>query len=530
VPPERRRASDTMANGPDTFPADGAARLVPVPPLPSPSASRRHGRSALRNVTFLLLLRGLIIAGGMASAMVVPRTMGPATYGRYDLITMLTFLFTMLGSLGMGQVINRQTPQLIAEGATSRLQAIFGNLLALRALSGVTVALLYFLVTRLWLNDLDAVVLGVLSAAVLLRAPTTLCYSLFLGQGRIARWALPEVVRQWGSLAFALPCFLLGGLRGAVIGYLISEGVIFAIGLLGVRGTIALQSLRVDLRAVAPLLRVGLAFYASDLVLSAIERSGAVMLRAVTEDYAQVGIFGVSYQTFMAAVLSTNQIASSFVPLLTVLRSRRRDAELRLWVQRLVKWLAVAAVLIFLGSLTVGQDVVPLVLGRAFAPAYPNLVALAATLLLLPLSHVCSVLALTHDRPSVVFRGAMARLLVFWAAGLPLVMRWGSFGACVAVGFGVAAQATYLVALKWRVVKPAFRRWLGVVGLGLLFAPAFWLRGGPLRNAVLFIVTAGSYLLVLRIGGAISARDLRVVYRALGVTRGTRLKGDEGAP
>lgn len=519
-----------MAHGPDISPASGALGLAQAPSRPSSSLSHRHGRSALRNVTFLLLLRGLIIAGGVATAMLVPRTMGPAIYGRYDLITMLTFLFTMVGGLGMGQVMNRQTPQLVAEGATGRLQAIFGNLLVLRVLSGVAVALLYFLVTRLWLHDLDGVVLLVLSVAVLLRAPAGLCYSLFLGQGRIARWALPEVVRQWGSIAFALPCFLLGGLRGAVAGYLLSESIIFAIGFLGARRTIVPSSLRVDFPAVAPLLRIGLAFYASDLVLSAIERSGAVMLRAVTEDYAQVGMFGVSYQTFMAAVLSTHQIASSFVPLFTVLRARRRDGELRLWVERVVKWLAVAAVLIFLGSLTVGQDVVPLVLGRAYAPAYPNLVALAATLLLVPLGHVCSVLALTHDRPSVVFRGAVARLLVFWAVGLPLVMRWGSFGACVAVGCGIAAQAAYLVALKWRVVGPAFRRWLGLVGLGLLFAPVFWLRGGPVRNAVLFLVVAGGYLSVLRVLGVISARDLRAVYRALGVARAASPKAGEVAP
>ena len=105
----------------------------------------------------------------MTTATLVPRTMGPATYGRYDLITMLTFWFTMLGGLGMGQVMNRQTPQLDAEGATDRLQAIFGNLLVLRVLSSVVVALLYFLVTRLWLRDLDWAVLLVLSVAVLLR-------------------------------------------------------------------------------------------------------------------------------------------------------------------------------------------------------------------------------------------------------------------------------------------------------------------------------------------------------------------------
>jgi O-antigen/teichoic acid export membrane protein len=125
------------------------------------------------------------------------------------------------------------------------------------------VALLYFVSMRLWLRDLEWTVLPVLAAAVLLRGPAGLCYSLFLGQGRIGRWALPEVVRQWGSVAFALPCFLLGGLRGAVCGYLVSETIIFMVGVVGARRTIARPAVRVDLAAAAPFLRIGLAFYAS---------------------------------------------------------------------------------------------------------------------------------------------------------------------------------------------------------------------------------------------------------------------------
>jgi O-antigen/teichoic acid export membrane protein len=501
-----------MANASDISPAPGVGSLPQAG-----SAAHRRARTAIRNVTLLLLVRGLIVTGGVASASLVPRTFGPATYGRYDLITMLTFWFTMLGGLGLGQVVSRQTPQLEAEGATDRLRKLFGNLLSLRVLASVAVAVLYFVSTRLWLHDLDWTVLLVLSVAVMLRGSAGLCYSLFLGQGRIGRWALPEVVRQWGSVAFALPCFLLGGLRGAVVGYLISDTIIFTIGLMGARRTLARPALRLDLRAAAPFLRIGLAFYASELVLSAIERSGAVLIRAVTDDYAQVGLFGVSYQIFGAATLSTFQIASSFVPLLTVLRTKHEEAELRLWVERLVKWLAVVAVLGFLGSLILGRDVVPLVLGRAYSPVFRNLIVLTAALLIMPLTQVCGVLALTHDRPAVLFKAALGKLLFLWGMGVPLVMRWGSFGACVAMGLAIALQAGYFIMKSWAEVGPAFRRWLVVVGIGAGFAPVVWLRASAPVNVALYCGAAGGYLLVLRALGAISAGELRTVYRTLGL-------------
>jgi O-antigen/teichoic acid export membrane protein len=250
-------------------------------------------------------------------------------------------------------------------------------------------------------------------------------------------------------------------------------------------------------------------------VLSAIERSGAVLIRSVTHDYAQVGIFGVSYQIFAAATLSTHQIASSFVPLFTVLRTKHEEAELRLWVERLVKWLAVTAVLGFLGSLILGRDIVPLVLGRAYGPVYRNLMALTAALLFVPLIQVCGVLALTHDRPAVLFKAALGKLLCFWGLGLPLVMHWGGFGACVAMGLATAVQAGYFIAKNAAVVGPAFRRWLMVVVIGAGFAPVVWLRASAPVNVVLYCGAAGGYLLVLRALGAISTGELRAVYRAL---------------
>jgi O-antigen/teichoic acid export membrane protein len=330
---------------------------------------------------------------------------------------------------------------------------------------------------------------------------------------------LPEVVRQWGSVAFALPGYLLGGLRGAVCGFLVSETIIFVVGLLGARRTISWRDLRIDLRAGAPLLTMGVAFYGSELVASAIERSGAVLIRAVTSDYAQVGLFGVSFQIFMAALLSTGQITSSFVPLLTVLRTRGEEAELRSWVERLVKWLAVTATMGLLGSLLLGKDVVPLVLGKAYAQVYWNLVVMSAALLFLPFTHVCALLTLVYDRPGVLFKAALVKLVAFWSLGVVLVIRWGGLGACLAMGVALAAQAAYLLVRHGSLVGPAVRRWLVVVGAGLLFAPLAWLRGSVLLNVGLFAVAVGGWLVVLRVLGVVSARELRTIYRALGSDR-----------
>jgi len=511
-----------MGNAIDISPAPAEGNLAPSP-------AHRRERAAVRNVTLLLLFRGVIMAGGVTSAALVPRTMGPATYGRYDLITMLTFLFSMMGGIGMGQVTSRQTPELEAKGATDKLHSLFGGFLVMRTLSSTTVAILYLIVTRLWLQDLDWTILCLLSVAVLLRGPASLCYSLFLGQGRIGRWALPEVLRQWGSVVCSLPCYLLGGLRGAVFGYLITETVIFTLAFVGARRAMVRHALRLNLREIAPLLRIGVVFWTSELVVSAFDRSGAVLIRSLTSDYAQVGLFGVSFQIFMAAVLSTLQISNSFVPIITVLRSRHEEAELKRWIQRLAKWLAVLAVLGFFGSVLLGREVIPLVLGRAYEAVVPNMIALAAAMLLLPLLHVCSLLCLTHDRPGTLLKAALLKLSFFWVLGIPLVMRWGSLGACMSVCSAFVVQAGYMVFKNRAEVGPAFVRWGIVIVTGLLFVPLAWLRSSPAVNITLFLVAAGGFLLILRGLGVVSTRELGAVYHSLVAARAARRANGGGA-
>jgi O-antigen/teichoic acid export membrane protein len=185
----------------------------------------------------------------------------------------------------------------------------------------------------------------------------------------------------------------------------------------------------------------------------------------------------------------------------------------------------VLTVLGFLGSLLLGRDVIPLVLGRAYGPVVPNMIALATAMLLLPLLHVCSLLSLTHDRPGTLLKAALLRLLFFWALGLPLVIRWGSLGACISICVAFVVQAVYFIIKNREEVGPAFVRWVIVVVAGLLFLPLAWLRSSPGVDVALFFVAAGGFLLVLRGLGVVSTRELAVVYRSLVTARSQRRAG-----
>ena len=74
------------------------------------------------------------------------------------------------------------------------------------------------------------------------------------------------------------------------------------------------------------------------------------------------------------APLAPDQVVLAFAPLLTMLRLEGDVAAARLWLERLLKWLAVGGVTIVAAVVLLGRDLVPFVLGRAYGPAAKELV------------------------------------------------------------------------------------------------------------------------------------------------------------
>ena len=475
--------------------------------------AREH--TAVRNLGLLLILRGLLVAGGVVVAAVVPRLMGPTGYGQVALLVALSFWFTLAASLGFTQVMGRHVPHFGQTGDDKGLRAFFGNLLAIRMAAGLLAAGLYLAATTTWLRDLDAVAMAILAGAVFVRAPAGLFFSFYLGLNQAARWGIADIVRQWGTLAFMLPGYLVSGLRGAALGVLLAELVVLLVGLIGARPFLTWAAIRIDLHGVAPYLRLGLIFYVGDLVLAAFERSGEALVRATCGDYAEVGFFGVAYSAYLTAAVGLPQIALAFAPLLTILRLEGDRVAVRLWIERLLKWQALGSVVMVLAAVLIGRDLVPLVLGSAYRPVAANLILLATGLVALSLTSAANLSALTHDRPAVALVAAVLRLGTFWLLGLSFAGRWGSWGASLAVLGAVVAQAGFFTWRMRKVVGYSLRRWAWVVGLGVIFLPLGLLRSSPAVDAALFgvfVMGYGGLLFSLRL---VTVDELGVMWRAV---------------
>lgn len=474
----------------------------------------------IRNAGLLLVQQGGNFVSGLFFAILVPRLMGPDLYGRYALVTSLALWFVIGSALGFTPILNRYVPQFVLQG--DDLRPFLERLLTLRLLSGGAAAGLYLLLTRLWLHELDPAVLLTLAAFVPLQTLAYFLFAVSLGLNQAARWGMGQLIRGWVSLALLLVGFYLGGLRGACLGLLLTELVVLALGAWWTRPYLARPRLRLDLRTMLPYLRFGLIFFASDLLLTAVHYTGQALVRVVSGDYRQVGYFSLAYSTYRALALIVPQLTASFAPLFTTLLARGQADALRDWSGRLLKWLAIGGVVLFFGVLLLGEDVVPMVFGPAYAAVAVNLLPLMLTLLVVTIVSVNRLLALVTDRPGVALAAAAVQVVAFWGLGVPLVAWGGSLGGALAV---LVAAALYAVVFTWRTrqtVRYSLRGWASVILLAVPFLMLSWLRGPWSVNGglyVFFIVVYGGLLYLFRLvtPGEIAAARQALRMRGSGV-------------
>ena len=470
---------------------------------------------AVRNVWLILAQRGLHVVAGVLFAVLIPRLMGPETFGRFALVTSVSLWFALFSGMNSAQIMGRFVPELALQEDGENLQKFFGNLLVVRIANGVASAGLYFLLTALWFQELDTVVLALIAGSVLVRTVAKLTFALFLGLNLAARWALGDTLRRWLSLALLIPGFYYGGLRGACLSLLVTEIVVLAIGLRWAGPHFSWSQLRLDTHYLAPYLKFSLYFFAGNMLLTASQRSGEMLVRVITGDYVEVGYFGVAYRGYLLVYQSMWQLAMAFAPLFTILLIRGKVEELKQWSERLLKWTAVAGVLAVYGALLLGNDLVPLALGAAYGPVAANLPPLMAALVMMGLGSVARLLSLTYDRAGVAVTASLVQLLSFWAIGAILVISRGSLAASLAV---LASSMLYAVYFTWRmrrVVRYPLRNWMLTVALGGLFFPLVLFRSTLVVNGSLYVAFVASYAGLLLLLRVVTPGEFAAMRRAL---------------
>jgi O-antigen/teichoic acid export membrane protein len=479
-----------------------------------------EARITIRNAGFLLAQRGFHVIAGLLFAVWVPRMMGPSNYGRYALVTSLCLWFLVSSDIGFTQIMGRYVPNFMLQGEKEGLQKFFSNLSTVSLLSGAISACFYLLVTSLWLTDLDLFLLMIMAATLLVRGGTRPFFTLFLGLNQAARWGMGETLRHWFLVVLVIIGFYLGGLRGALMGLFLTEWIVLFIGVWWGKSYFSWKEFRLDIRYLTPYLQFGFIFLIFNLLSSAFQYSGEVLVRLFYSDYAQVGFFGLANNVYTTISPAIYQFTIAFVPLMTTLQVKGETKTIKQWLEHLINWLTVGAVFVVFGVLFLGNDLVPLVLGASYQPVATNLLPLSLSLWVHILSNMGILLTIVYNRPKIAVLAAVIRLAAIWGFGPFLIAKWGSLGGCFAILLASVLSTGYLTWRMQEVITYPLKKWVWVIVLGLLFLPLAWLRSSWSVNLMLygiFVIGYSTLLLVLRF---ITLPEMVAVWRAFRSKRG----------
>lgn len=473
-----------------------------------------ESRRAVRNAGLLMGQRAIHVVIAALFAVLVPRLMGPETFGKYALFTSVSMWFGLLSGLGAVSLMTRQVPQFVASGDLAGLKKFITNLLALRVSTGALTGAGYFLFMALALGERNWAAIACIAGAVLTRTVANLCFSLFLGLNQAARWGLGELMRRGLILAGVLVGYPAAGLTGACAGFLAANVIVLVAGLIGAREYLVPAALDLRRKYLAPYLRTGTSFAAGNLLLTLAQQSGETVVRLATTSYAQVGFYGAAHSIYMTGAHALWQAAISFGPMLVGLGTAGSRAAVGLWLARLLKAMCVVAAAASLAAAFLAADLVPLVLGREFSAVTAVVLPLAFALFPLSVGSVGRLAALVADRPGLSATAAAAELVTFWGLGAMLAARHGAAGMAIAAGAGTTAYALVIV---WRIrpVLPfSLRGGTLAAVLALPVLPLLYFRGPLTTNAGLLALSLVIYAALLLWQRVITPDELRALTRA----------------
>ena len=498
-----------------------------------------------RNSVIGALSGSCLLLGSFLSGVVVARTLGVEGSGIVAYAVWLVLMITPIVDAGMSSAVVRYVSEIRGRGQSDCADALAGRLLRVLALSvviaGCMIVAAVFLpagVGFTWLPRIDGVhgLGGLALLAPLLgfyvAAQAFAAYHLAYLRGvqdfdRIARFALV-------SLALQLACVTAGsisfGVAGALAGYAAGQIVPAVAGLRLLQRSHPIES---DLRQ-----RVGryaryawAANVANAFVWSRLE---VFFLERYWGSDA-VAMFTVALALTALAAQGPMLLTTGLLSFLAEKHGRSEDEAMKEIFAAGTRLVAALAFPACLGIAAITPVLLPLIYGKAFAPAVPAAIVLAGAATISVTSIVATNLVQAVDRSDFIFFSSVLGAVLAVLAGFLLVPSFGVLGAAVA---RAAIQATMVAAGLWFVARRLHYP-VPLAALARLLLAAV-IAASPAALCVLLIDRPFSlliavpaavllYVLALRLTGALPESDLarlaelaRTLPRPLvGVTRGT---------
>jgi O-antigen/teichoic acid export membrane protein len=403
-------------------------------------------RQTIRTVSLGTFWRAFRYPFILLSALLIPRLMGDAVYGRYAFFMSVYLVLDVVADVGVTQTCGRFVPGFRdrpREDAAHFLHGMLGYGLLISAAVGLLGGGGLWLARRALFPPAGWVVLGLL--LVLAKTEGTLFAFLF-GRNEVARYSAKEALRSAGTFGFVAALFVPFGFTGALWGLVASECLLLAAAAWWTRDVLACPVRPIPLAAFRGYLGFGLAFYAPALLFSLLQRAGNIVIQFLTGSPREVAYFDIGNQFLMLTSTFLGLIVATLLPSLATLHAREDHARIRRWQRTVMTYCGVLVWFAFAVLAALGRHVIPRLLGPEFAPVYPAARILAVAAVPLMIGYAGMNFALLEKEPRVYLAAVLAGCGVMLAASGVLVPRLHAVGAAWASVLGYAVFGAVFLA------------------------------------------------------------------------------------
>ena len=459
-----------------------------------------EARKMGRNLSLITINKVIQLMGGALWAIIVPRWMGPEQYGRFALAMSISLLLWWAGDLGGLEVFGRHIPPL-SEKDPDAARELFGQAFILRILIAFSLIPLMLVAGPMiapWLRGWPSFLIA-LSAGLHIISWSS--FHLLYARKEMGKWAMEL---SW-RLMTQLPLVLLAGkwrLTAQMTAYAANEVIYLALALWWTRDWFSWRALKPHLSFLKPYLRMGLGFWATNVGLILLFRTGTLMVQLLTGQSAQVSFYDLALTVFFLIFTIIDQLIRSFLPTVTEFHEGGQQDRVGRWLQVLTQWGAALAVIAVIAVQYTADWILPFILGGDYVEAATVLRVMLLSLPALVLVGVGAVAAAVHQSPRVKLVAILAGALVFWGGALVVTSRYGAVGTAWALTAGLNVYALLLFAQ----VRHALRLpWRKLIGLFLLASPFLLARDFVTPN-FLVALAASVGAAALYLGAAIILR------------------------
>jgi O-antigen/teichoic acid export membrane protein len=450
-----------------------------------------------------------------AYAVLVPRLMGPGTYGEFALLLSLVAIALSLTDLGLTEVCGRFVPELRRQGPDA-VRRLGGGLFAVQAALGLVAAALFVPLAHAAYGDRFPVRVLALAAGVLVVGSLgSVPLALTFGLGRVARHAARDPLRRALTLTLILLLFPPWGLAGAVAAVFATEALLAGLYAVWTRRHLSLERLASSRTFLRPYLRFGLLFFLSWGLLNVWLRLGNPLVEHFRGDAREVAVFDIPAQMFSIAGGFTLAVASALIPALSELRLDGDPEEAGRRTADALRWGGVfCATAFWVFTITAGE-LVPALLGPGFERVAPNGSVLLLGLPFLLVAQMGFAFSVVDGRPSRYLTSLAAAVVALLAAASWAVPRWGGLGCAAAYAASSGVLAGVMTAAFRRELLPRLRGPALALAWSLPAAPLAFVdggRGGALLRGAAFLIGYPLLLLALRL---VHLRELRTAWGTL---------------